>query len=103
MKLKNYNFKNSKFWKNIKASSYVGCYPSGYDNDILTDGLTKTLVDNITDPTPIMTNATSNGFYLILVENMTIETCLNVCELNGFMFAGLNEFVFFLFDSRRPF
>ena len=84
--------------KNIKVSSYIGCYPSGFGNDILTDGLTMTLVDNITEPTPIMTNATSNGFYLILFENTTIETCSNVCELNGFMFAGLTEFVF-LFDS----
>jgi hypothetical protein len=47
---------------------------------------------NSMSPAPLANYPTSNGYYLVRYENMTLEICFSVCQTNGFMFIGLETY-----------
>ena len=70
----------------LKALNYMGCFPAGYGYNVLDNGLSLFMVNSLSSPPAYFT---SNGYYLVLYANMTLELCISICQTNGFMYAGL--------------
>ena len=83
--------------KKIKA--YLGCFPAGDNNELLTDGLTMEQVTAFRHVRPY--NISTGQRYLVNHPNMTRTMCYDNCKSYGFPYAGLNDGYFFLFNISK--
>ena len=74
-----------------KALDYMGCFPSGINNDTMGDGLSLAMI-NATCPMPSTILPFKVPFCLLSFKNvLTVELCSKICFGNGYKYVGLSH------------